>query len=313
MQTAISAFRAVFPLLAYMVLGKTVSVAGLLSDEVSQGITKLVFNVFLPVNIALSIMGTDLGNMFDVRIVLFVAVSCVAGYFLITMVVRRFNRDPKESPVIIQAIHKSNYGLLCIPIISSFYGDEIGMSAVLIAVIVPIVNICSTHAFMSASGRKTGMTEMLKKIIVNPLVLASVTGVVLGLLGVKLPALIEDGFLKELSGMATPLAMISLGADLHPSKALRAPGKLIWSCVGKLIIYPMLIVPIAAFALGIRGADLIAILIYSGGPTAVNAYSTAVSMGGDRELAGETVAVSSLFSVLTMFLWLCGLGSLGLI
>ncbi|MBQ9594090.1 MAG: AEC family transporter, partial [Lachnospiraceae bacterium] len=64
---------------------------------------------------------------------------------------------------------------------------------------------------------------------------------------------------------------------------------------------------------GIRGANLIATLMYSGSPTAVNSYSTAVSMGGNEELAGEVVAVTSLLSVFTLFLFLTALQALGLV
>ena len=65
--------------------------------------------------------------------------------------------------------------------------------------------------------------------------------------------------------------------------------------------------------LGVRGANLIAVLLFSGAPAAVNSYSTAVSMGGNEELAGEIVAVTSLLSVFTLFGFLSILGTMGYI
>ena len=42
-------------------------------------------------------------------------------------------------------------------------------------------------------------------------------------------------------------------------------------------------------------------MIYAASPNAVNSYSTAVAMGGDADLANEIVVMSSIVSMLTMF------------
>ena len=112
--------------------------------------------------------------------------------------------------------------------------------------------------------------------------------------------------------MATPAAMLILGADLTADSVKRWARQLAAVCAVKLLIMPLVLVTGAA-VLGIRGADLIALLIYSGSPAAVNSYSTAVSMGGNGELAGEIVAVTSLLSVFTLFVFLTVMGGMGLI
>ena len=124
--------------------------------------------------------------------------------------------------------------------------------------------------------------------------------------------MILEGVISKLAAIATPAAMMALGAGFDFKSMKKWAGQLAFVCLGKLIIMPLILVPLAVW-LGIRGANLLAVLIFSGAPTAVNSYSTAVSMGGNEELAGEVVAVTSLLSVFTLFVFLTALGSLGLL
>ena len=306
------AFNAVFPLLAFMLVGAGLRRAGMLDEKTSAGINKLVFKVFLPLSIFQSIYNTDIGSAFDPKVALYVAVSCVITFLAISAAVGKRESDPTVRPVVVQGMHKSNYNLLAIPIVSSFCGAEIGMTAVLIIVITPIVNICSTIAFESARGGSASLPKMIKKIALNPLVLSCVIGLAVNLSGIRLPQVIMSGVVSKLSAMATPAAMLILGADLTADSVKRWARQLAAVCAVKLLIMPLVLVTGDA-VLGIRGADLIALLIYSGSPAAVNSYSTAVSMGGNGELAGEIVAGTSLLSVFTLFVFLTVMGGMGLI
>ena len=66
-------------------------------------------------------------------------------------------------------------------------------------------------------------------------------------------------------------------------------------------------------ALGLRGVALACTYIAFGAPTAVSSYPMAQQMGGDGELAAETVAISSAFCILTTFLFVFAMKSMGLI
>ncbi|MBQ1368698.1 MAG: AEC family transporter [Firmicutes bacterium] len=317
MNSIVLAFNAVFPLLAFMVIGYLLGVIGLFKKSTADGINALVFKVFLPCSIFQSIYNADIRSTFDWKLGLFVGVSCIISYILITLIVNHFEKDKTVAPVMIQGIHKANYNLLVISIVSSFFGTEIGMAAVLVVVITPIVNTCSTHAFESARGSssmhgKTGFFKLLKKIILNPMVFSSLLGLAVSLSGIKLPGLIMNSVVSKLAAMATPAAMLALGCGFNFKTMKKWIRHLAYVCAGKLIILPLIIVTIAVL-LGVRGANLIAVLLFSGAPAAVNSYSTAVSMGGNEELAGEIVAVTSLLSVFTLFGFLSILGTMGYI
>ena len=305
-------FQAVFPLLAYMLIGLFLRKISLLDEKTASGMNKLVFRVFLPLSIFQSIYNADIHENFNSKLALFAALTCILSFLIISLIVKHFEKDRTIMPVMIQGIHKANYNLLAIPIVSSFYGNEIGMTAVLVAVITPIVNTCSTIAFESARGGKVDFRKMLKKILLNPMVYSSLLGLVVSISGIRIPALIMNSVVSKLGAMATPAAMLALGAGFDFTAMKKWAGRLGAVFAGKLVILPLLIVTAAAL-LGFRKADLLAVLIYSGAPTAVNSYSTAVSMGGNEELAGEIVAGASLLSVLTLFIFMTVMGRLGLL
>ena len=315
------AFNAVFPLLAFMVIGFFLRRTGLLDKKTAAGVNKLVFKVFLPLSIFQSIYNADIHSALSVKPAIYVAVTCILTFLVISIIIGRTEKDRTVKPVMIQGIHKANYNLLAIPIVSSFFGNEIGMTAVLMIIITPIVNICSTLTFEAArkddtktggASRGAGIGKMIVKIILNPMVLSSLLGLLVNISGIKIPHLVMSSVVSKLGAMATPAAMLALGSDFEFGTMKKWAGRLCAVGIGKLIIMPLILVTGAAL-IGIRGADLIAVLVYSGAPTAVNSYSTAVSMGGNEELAGAIVAVTSLLSVFTIFIFLTMIGSIGLL
>ena len=65
-----------------------------------------------------------------------------------------------------------------------------------------------------------------------------------------------------------------------------------------------------ATALGFRGLRLLTILLIFAAPTAMASYPLANALGSDAELAGEAVAVTTAFSLPTVFLFLTVFGGL---
>lgn len=308
MQAMILSFNAIFPLLAFMMLGYFLGRIKLIDQNAAAGINKLVFNVLLPANIINSIYKANLQDDFDIKIALFAAFICLSSFLIISFFVNRKEKDKTIAPVVTQGMFKSNYNLLIIPIASSFCGTALGMAAILVMVTTPIVNTCSTIAFETARGKDVRILHILKKVVLNPLVLSSMIAVLINLSGIRIPSVISDGVISKLSTMATPAAMIALGIGFDFESMKKWKSRLSIICFVKLIIMPIVYVSIAILC-GIRGANLIAMLLLSGGPTAVNSYSTAVALGGNGELAGEIVAVTSLLSVLTLFVLLTAVSS----
>jgi predicted permease len=62
-------------------------------------------------------------------------------------------------------------------------------------------------------------------------------------------------------------------------------------------------VPVAIL-LGFNNYEIIVVFAAMCAPTAVNTYTISQQMGGDDSLAAQLVAYASVFSIITIFLWI---------
>ena len=110
---------------------------------------------------------------------------------------------------------------------------------------------------------------------------------------------------------ASPVAMLVLGAQFKFQDVRRHRRNLAVCTLLRLVVYPAVALPLAA-ATGLRGPEFAVLISMFATPTAVASFSTAAQMGGDPDLAACAVTVTTLFSALTMFLWIFLFKSLGM-
>lgn len=177
---------------------------------------------------------------------------------------------------------------------------DAAMMAVVAGVAVPVANVFAVSAL--SRGGALGFAATLRRIALNPFLLASLSGVLVGLSGWTPPALIMAP-LALLAQAAIPVALISIGATLD------------WRALARLNMFSgilcgvkLLLLPAVTFFTGLWiGADppLIALLtVFAALPTASAAHVLAAGFGADRTLAATLVAQSTLLSALTLPGWL---------
>ena len=300
--------KALLPLFLFMMLGYFFRRANYLNEDSTKQLTIVVYRFFLSVMCAETIYKADLKEDVDYLPVLIVAVGIVVTFLLSWLIVPRFIKDRKQIPVMIQGIYKANYAILGIPIAQSICGtDNLGVIPVIAVVLVPLNNLLSAFIFEKYTGKATSVPRLILNIFSNPLVAASIVGIILNLSGLVIPSWIMTGIVSKLSNLTTPLSMIALGASFRFSQIRQYGKHLTWAVLGKLVIIPAMIIPVSIL-LGIRGTGIIGITIFAAAPNAVNSYSTAAALGGDVDLATEIVVATSLVSILTMFGWLVLVG-----
>ncbi|MBO7401916.1 MAG: AEC family transporter [Lachnospiraceae bacterium] len=324
----IFSMNTVLPLLLLMAVGMLCRKLNMFDSKfVSKG-NNLVFRVFLPVMICKNVMGASAVDASAMKVFLFVVIS-VSSLFLILFVIIPFiEKDDRKRGVMIQAIGRSNYALFGIPLVSLLFpGQDVSIASILVLATVPLFNVYSTialevynlpdHLREKQNGeaekqrRKAAALHILKGILLNPLIIASVLGFILFRLHVTFPSPVQKT-IDNLSGVATPLALFLLGGSFEFSKIHGNLKQLIICVTGKLILSPLVFVTLAA-VLGFKGPALGAILITFASPAAASSFPMAQQMGGDAELAAEHIVFSSAFSVLTVFLAIFILKTLGLI
>ena len=144
--------------------------------------------------------------------------------------------------------------------------------------------------------------KVVKNILTNPLIVGSVIGLVALITGVKLPVPI-DSAIKDIGKIATPLALIMLGATLDFDVVKSNLKELFIGVSGKLIFSPLIVLTIAVM-LGFRNVELSVLIAAFASPTAVSSVPMAQEMDSDYELAGQLVMFSTVFSMFTVFMFI---------
>lgn len=312
LENLILSLNVVLPLFLMMALGYFLTRIKLFDSKVLKVMNNLIFKVFLPILLFMNIYNTDLGSSFHPRLMAFSVISLLVIYIFVFLFILIVEKENAKRGVLIQGIFRSNFIIFGIPITAALLGESnVGGTAMMIAVVIPLYNALSVVALSVFNGTQIRVKKIVRDIITNPLIIASVVSVVVLVSGLRLPEVIENTA-RDLGSIATPLALVVLGGSFE-FRALRGYGKqLTIGLLGRLVVIPLIFLPIAVW-LGFRGSEMVTLMAMFCAPTAVSSFTMAQQMGGDDTLAGALVVFGSLFSVLTIFLWTFLLVQMGFI
>ncbi len=310
--------NAVLPLIICMAAGYLFRRTKLVDEGFCRKCNTFCFKTFLPLMIFMNVYNSDLESAVQPGAFLFAAAAVLvifaASFLLIPRIVRKGSVDSAASrqAVLIQCIFRSNFVIFGYQVVANVYGaGQAAVASVMAAIVVPLYNVLAVITLEYFTNSKNGLRPVILGIIKNPLIIGAVAALLFKLSGLTLPAPLHTG-LSDMAGMATPLALVVLGGTFHFDALRRNAGALAIGTLGKIVVAPLVMVPIAA-ALGFRDANLLSLVIVFASPAAVNSYTMAAAYGHDPELAGQLVVVTSVLSMVSVFGWIFLLRMLGLI
>ncbi|HJA35651.1 MAG TPA: AEC family transporter [Firmicutes bacterium] len=312
MENFILSLNVVLPLFLIMAVGYLLRRIGLLDDAVLPKLNSLVFKAFLPMMLFNNIYHSDLESMMNPKLILTAVVSILVIFGVLCLVIPRIEKDGPRRGAMVQGIFRSNYIIFGVPIVSGVFGEQgLGVVSILSAFAIPLFNVLSVVALEIFSHGTVNKNRIVKGIVTNPLIIASLLGVVFLLAGIPIPTPVEEA-LADMSAIATPLGLVSLGGFFKFADTKRYLKQLIIVVAGRLVVCPAIFLPVFV-SMGFRGVDLMALATMMGAPIAVSSFIMAQQQGADADLAGQAVVYTALFSIFTMFLIIFGLKQLALI
>jgi len=198
------------------------------------------------------------------------------------------------------SIRPNNYVALAAAI--ALYGsDGLGITAIVMAGVIPLVNILCISSFFYYVPNKDkgrGNQNLIKSVLSNPLVIACAVGILLNSTGIGLPYVSNDLF-KILSSAALPMGLISVGTGLQVrgNKGQMLP--VIVASVLKLIALPILTYYLLTF-IGIDDTRRSVAVLFSSVPCAVSSYILAGHLNGDQKLMASIITTETLAAFVTM-------------
>lgn len=310
MQNLIVSAQVVLPLFLMMMVGVGVRRFGLADETVLRRVDAIAFRIFLPILLFQNLYAVDLSQAFNPGLMGY-TIACVLLTFGVSMImIPRLERDGKKQASLVQAIIRSNFLIFGLAIAVSLYGEGRAASVALLgSVFVPLSNALAVFVLEYFRMGKVSWKQIAMSIIKNPLVIAAILGVAVLLFKIPLPVFFKKT-VKDMSGVATPLCLLTLGGSLHASDIKENARQLGLGLFARMVLVPGIFLPLAA-VLGFRGEALLALLVLFASPTAVSSYTMAQQMGADGKLAGQLVAFTTGASLITIFVFVFVFKELG--
>jgi predicted permease len=179
----------------------------------------------------------------------------------------------------------------------------LALMGVLLGVNVPLVNVLAVTALARSTAGGAAGDGVLRAIARNPLILATVAGLVGNLAGLTLPSPV-DATLSRIAAAAVPLGLLAVGAALRVGGLPRGQRVLAtYLGVVKLLAVPAVALGLAAL-LGVEGEQRFVVLAFAAVPPATTAYVLAVRMGGAGSFVAAQTSATTAAALVTLPLWL---------
>ena len=308
------------PVFLVIALGAALRRGGFCSAAFVRTAGRLVYWVALPALLFVTIArssGVQPAALTVFGIVMAGTAACVAAGYVVARLLRM---PARQRGAFVQAAFRGNLAYIGLAVV--LYGfDSIGAAgpgarttaALALGPIVPIYNVLAVLVLL-AGQRKMGWHAVRRitwQIVTNPLLLASVAGLVWSWARWPLPTAAAPTC-DVLAQAALPLALLCVGAALGAPASADPTGarprgcssRRRWAYALAAGTIKVGVAPLVGFAAAMAfgaGADETAIsLILLACPTAVASYVLAEQLDADHTLAAAAVVVSTLLSVIAL-------------
>jgi len=267
-----------------------------MGDHFWAGVEKLVYFILFPALLVNAILRTQL-DLAAATPLLAAALGAMAAGMAMSLLARPlFDLKPMVFASVFQCGYRFNsyIGLAAAGLL--FGTPGIAALGLIIGLAVPFANLSSV--WMLARHGEAGV---LREIGRNPLIWATLAGLVLNLSGFAPPQPVAI-FLGRLADASIALGLLAVGAALRLQGQSGVLGASLYLCAVKLILLPATAALLGHW-LGLSGAYLGVVVLFASLPTASSAYILAMRMGGDGRSVAWIISATTLASMLTMPLW----------
>ena len=306
-----TAFSLIIPIFGIVLVGWLASLAGLISERVSDGLSEYVFALAVPALIIATLTRPGLTGEIAWGFWVSYFGGVAVAWAIASLIARRYEGVDRRGRVLHGfAASQSNTVFVGVPMIFQAYGEAGAFPLfMLLAVHLPLMMGVATFMIESEGGRPLGQRlKTLGLVLVkNPIFQALVVGMAMKAAGLTLSG-IPKTLIDALAGTASTCALIALGAGLTRYKVLHdLPGASVVAAL-KLLLHPLAVYLLAFHVFTMPPAYAGVAVLFAASPVGINSYLLAVRYKTEQGLVAAAVLVSTLAGAATTILWLLVLG-----
>ncbi|BAO89615.1 AEC family transporter [Caballeronia cordobensis] len=297
----------ILPIFAIILTGWLARVSGYMPHALAPSLMQFAYYVAMPALVFLTIADESLRSLLEWRfLAAFGGGSMIC--FALMLLGMRIGRGGNlgASAMLAAAISMTNTGFVALPILKALYGKPGVLAAAVATVFVGAIMFPVLVVLLEIgrydTSRKISVTALIRRIVTNPVILATLCGLLWSVGGLTLPAPFAS-FLTILGEALTPCALFAIGLDLT-SGELR--GRVSFYAI--LTILKLAIVPLVVYglclAMRLGHEATVAAVVCAAVPTAKSAYVLAVEYDVEKNVVGAVISMTTLLSIVTLLAWL---------
>jgi hypothetical protein len=260
-------------------------------------LNRIAFFVTNPALLFVTLAKADLHVVFSTQLLVaaIAAIFCTGVFVALS---RLFFRRPAAETTIGALgsgyVNANNIGL---PVAVYVLGSASFVAPVLLLQLIVFAPIALTVLDVTSRG-SVSVRSILTQPVRNPMIIASVLGILVDVSGVAIPAAVLKPF-ELLGGAAVPLVLMAFGMSLVGSRPLRAGhGR---AEIATAVVLKSAVMPVVAFIVarlfGLEGHALFAAVALAALPTAQNVYNFAARYERGMPVARDVVLLTTVFAV----------------
>ncbi|MBE6914772.1 MAG: AEC family transporter [Ruminococcaceae bacterium] len=286
-------------LFLYICIGLLCGKTGIVNEEGSRLLNKLVLFICSPALILHAVLDSELTySVADILYLLLFGLVFMLLMLLFGFVCTRlFRCKAEERGLMNLVISFGNVAFMGFPVITAMYGS----GAVFLGSVCTIpfnILIFSVGALLIVGKKKNGLP--IRKVITNPSLIATAVSFVIFLLDISFPAPVEEA-IGGIAGMVIPLSMLLIGTSLSrmSPRAVLLDKRCYIVSLCKLIVLPLGLA--ACFRFLVHDPLFYGVfVILSCMPSATMAPVLCGEYGGNTQFASSCVFITTLFSLATV-------------
>ena len=288
-----------FAIIGFVIaVGYVVGRTNILQVDAQKPLNRIAFFVTSPALLFTVLARADVSVIFSSFLV--VTVITVATSITLYVVASRlfFRRAAAETTIGAVASSYSNANNIGLPVAIYVLGDPQFIAPLLMLQLIVMAPVTLTVLDTVTRGKES-IGSFLTQPVRNPMIIASLIGLLLSIFGVTLPDEVMAPF--DLIGGATiPLVLMTFGMSLAGQRPL-APGTgrrdVLMAALLKSVVMPIVAYLLGRFVFDLDAAHLFGVVVLAALPTAQNVFNFASRYERGVVIARDTVLITTIASV----------------
>jgi malonate transporter and related proteins len=304
----------ILPVFAVILTGWIVGYTGYLSRALSDALIHFAYNVAMPALLIVTIAQEPSHSLINWRfLVAFGGGSLLCFLLVFGIMSTRASQGLASRTMHGMVASMTNTGFVALPVLQAIYGPRAVLPAAIATVFVavvmfPIAVVLLELGQRDAHAERTSPIVTVKHVVLNPMVLSTLTGMFCSVLGFRLPGTVT-AYLGILAGALTPCALFAIGLGLSIDGLRANIGRASVLSFVKLVLMPFIVYGLSV-GLGLDPLYTIAAVICAAVPTAKTVYILAGEYHCEEMMVASTISLTTLASVISLVIWLYGLSGL---